>query len=60
MAGEAAIPQEGLLLDLDAAKGITLDAEKRVIDWKNQAAAAPHLHFARQDGGRKVAGLPGE
>jgi hypothetical protein len=52
---QPAIQQEGLLLDLDAAKGITLDAEKRVVDWKNQAVAAPHLHFTKQDQGRKIA-----
>ncbi len=55
VASEAALPQEGLLLDLDAAKGITLDAEKRVTDWKNQAGTAPHLNFVKQDRGRKIA-----
>jgi hypothetical protein len=54
MAGEPAIQQEGMLLDLDAAKGLTLDAEQRVTEWKNQAVAAPQLRFTKQDQGRKI------
>jgi hypothetical protein len=54
LAKEPAIAQETLILDLDAARGISLDSEQRVIAWKNQASAAPQLEFLVQDKGRSI------
>jgi hypothetical protein len=47
---------EGLILDLDAAKGIKLEDGDRVFEWHNQAPTKPNLVFVKQDGGRKEAG----
>ena len=50
----------GLLVDLDAARGLTLDAQGRVAKWVNQAGPAEARDFVGQDKGRKVpgSGLP--
>jgi len=52
----APLPNEGLLVDLDAARGVTLDAQGRVARWSNQAGGAETRDFVGQDKGRKVAG----
>ena len=51
---------EGLLVDLDASRGITLDAQARVAKWVNQVGPAETRDFVGQDKGRKVpgSGLP--
>jgi hypothetical protein len=51
---------EGLLVDLDAARGLTLDAQSRVTQWTNQVGPAAARDFVGQDKGRKVpgSGLP--
>lgn len=51
---------EGLRVDLDAARGVTSDAQGRVAKWTNQAGPAEIREFVGQDKGRKVpgSGLP--
>jgi hypothetical protein len=51
-----ALPAEGLVLDLDAAKGVVLEDGDRVASWKNQAPAHPDMLFVKRDEGRKEAG----
>lgn len=51
-----ALPAEGLLLDLDAAKGITLEDGDKVSAWENQAPTAKARLFVKQDEGRKEKG----
>jgi hypothetical protein len=51
-----ALPTNGLLLDLDAAKGITLEDGDKVAAWENQAPAARAKMFMKQDKGRNVNG----
>ena len=50
------LPEEGLLLDLDAAKGLTLEDGDRVSAWENQAPGAKAKLFVKQDEGRKEKG----
>ena len=56
----AELPRAGLMVDLDAAKGTTLDAEGRVTTWANQAGPASLRSFVGQPKGRAEAtsGLP--
>lgn len=51
-----ALPEEGLLLDLDAAKGHTLEDGDKVSAWENQAPEAKAKLFVKQDEGRKEKG----
>lgn len=51
-----ALPEEGLLLDLDAAKGLNLEDGDKVSVWENQAPAAKAKLFVKQDEGRKEKG----
>lgn len=51
-----ALTEEGLLLDLDAAKGLTLEDCDKVSAWENQAPAAKAKLFVKQDEGRKEKG----
>lgn len=51
-----ALPQENLLLDLDAAKGLTLENGDKVAAWENQAPGAKAKLFVKQDEGRKEKG----
>ena len=50
------LPAEGLLVDLDAARGVTLDAQGRVARWVSQTGPVEAREFVGQDKGRKVAG----
>jgi hypothetical protein len=57
----ADIPSSGLLVDLDAAKGVTLDAQGRVTAWTNQVGGATTTAlFIGQPKGRAepTSGLP--
>jgi hypothetical protein len=56
----ADIPATGLLVDLDAAKGVTLDAQGRVTAWSNQAGPDATRAFVGQPKGRTepTSGLP--
>ena len=51
-----ALPAEGLILDLDAAKGLTLEDQDKVSAWENQAPMAKAKLFVKQDKGRKENG----
>ena len=50
------LPTTGLILELDAAKGVTRQEENKVIAWKNQVATSPAKEFVLQDKGRKEPG----
>ena len=50
------LPAHGLVLDLDAAKGLTLEDGDKVAVWRNQVAASPAKDFVKRDEGRKQAG----
>lgn len=56
----ADIPAAGLMVDLDAARGVTADAQGRVTAWTNQAGPAELRKFVGQPKGRSDAtsGLP--
>lgn len=55
-AEEPALPQQSLVIDLDAAKGLTLEDVNKVAGWKNQAPGAEAKDFVKRDEGRKQAG----
>lgn len=56
----AELPRTGLMVDLDAAKGVALDTQGRVTSWTNQAGPAELRDFVGQPKGRAEAtsGLP--
>lgn len=56
----AEFPRNALMVDLDAAKGVTLDKEGRVTAWSNQAGPDTLRMFVGQPKGRTEAssGLP--
>lgn len=55
-AARAELPGEGLVLDLDAAKGVSLEDGDRVAGWRNQVAASSAKDFVKRDEGRKEPG----
>ena len=50
------LPRDGLLLDLDASRGVVLEDGDRVGKWLNQAPGNQAREFVRQDQGRPEAG----
>lgn len=51
------LPDQGLVIDLDAAKGLTLEDGGKVTAWTNQAAGASTAkEFVKRDEGRKEPG----
>ncbi|MDA0193653.1 MAG: hypothetical protein O2887_00915 [Bacteroidetes bacterium] len=46
----------GLILDLDADKGVTLEDGNMVINWKNQVVGFAAQDFAQRDKGRDIPG----
>lgn len=50
------VPQQGVLLDLDASKGVTCEDGDHVVQWSNQVTTSPAKEFVKRDEGRKVAG----
>lgn len=54
--GAAALPREGLILDLDADRGVEVEDGDRVAKWTNQVAAFPAREFVKRDEGRKEPG----
>ncbi len=50
------VESKGLLLDLDASKGVKLEDGDRVVSWANQAPGKTARQFVKQDGGRKQQG----
>lgn len=55
LAGGAAEPA-GLILDLDAAKGLTLEDGDRVAQWTSEVPGTPPRVFVKRDQGRKEPG----
>ncbi len=53
---QAQIAETGLVLDLDADKGVEVEDSDRVVQWTNQVATFPAKEFVKQDEGRKVPG----
>ena len=47
---------KGLILDLDAQKGLTLEDGNKVAQWENQAPGSSARLFVKQDEGREKAG----
>jgi len=56
LAAAQEIPSNGLILDLDAARGVTVVEGGKVVSWQNQIASSPAKEFILQDKGRKEAG----
>lgn len=56
LAAAEELPEKGLVLDLDAAKGLTLEDGDKVAAWRNQVAASPAKDFVKRDEGRKEPG----
>ena len=54
--GDATIPAVGLVLDLDARYGLTLEAGNRVAAWRSQAPTIEPVNFIKRDQGRDPAG----
>ena len=53
---KAQIAAKGLILDLDADKGVEVEDGDRVVKWTNQVAAFAARDFVKQDDGRKEPG----
>jgi hypothetical protein len=53
---QAQIPTKGLILDLNADKGVEVEDGDRVVKWTNQVAESPGRDFVKQDKGRKEPG----
>lgn len=56
LANAQEIPTSGLILDLDAAQGLTLEDNDKVSIWRNQIETSPAKDFVKRDEGRKEAG----
>lgn len=54
-AGENLLPMAGLMLDLNAAKGLEAEAGNRVIKWTSEVGEK-RFEFVKQDGGRSQPG----
>jgi hypothetical protein len=52
----AQIPRDGLILDLDADRGVVVEEGNRVVKWTSQVDGAPARDFVKQDAGRTVSG----
>ena len=52
----AELPTAGLMLDLDAAKGLTMEDGDRVATWRSEIQGQAPLDFIKRDLGREVAG----
>lgn len=53
---QAQIPAKGLILDLDADKGVEVEDGDRVVKWTNQVTTFTARDFLKQDEGRKEPG----
>lgn len=53
---EAQVVEQGLILDLDADKGVMVEDGDRVVRWRNQVASFAARDFVKQDEGRKEPG----
>lgn len=52
----AQLPQDGLILDLNADKDVAVEDGNRVVRWSNQIAGFEAKDFVKQDEGRKEPG----
>ncbi len=52
----AELPTAGLMLDLDAAKGLAIEDGDRVAAWRSEIQESAPLDFIKRDQGREVAG----
>ncbi len=52
----AELPMAGLMLDLDAAKGLTMEDGDRVAAWRSEVPGEAPRDFIKRDLGREVAG----
>jgi len=50
---QAQVTAKGLILDLDADKGVQVEDGDRVIKWTNQVTTFAARDFVKQDQGRK-------
>lgn len=55
-AADAQVVRKGLILDLDADKGVELEDDDRVVKWTNQVPASAPRDFVKRDKGRKRPG----
>ncbi len=55
-AAQAQIASKGLILDLDADKGVEVEDGDRVVKWSNQIPTSAARDFVKQDAGRKQPG----
>jgi hypothetical protein len=53
---QAQVTAKGLILDLDADKGVTVEDGNRVVKWVNQVTTFAARDFVKQDQGRKEPG----
>jgi hypothetical protein len=53
---QAQVTAKGLILDLDADKGVTVEDGDRVVKWTNQVTTFAARDFVKQDQGRKEPG----
>jgi hypothetical protein len=53
---QAQVTAKGLILDLDADKGVTVEDGDRVVKWVNQVTTFAARDFVKQDQGRKEPG----
>ncbi|WP_367873987.1 hypothetical protein [Luteolibacter sp. Populi] len=56
LAIEPLLPAKDLILDLDAARGVTSEDGDQVAKWTNQAPGAVAKDFVKRDEGRKEPG----
>ena len=55
-AAEAQIADKGLILDLDADRGVEVEDDNRVVKWTNQVTSFAARDFVKRDKGRKEPG----
>lgn len=53
---EAQVPEKGLIIDLDADRGVEVEDGDRVVKWTNQVTAFAAKDFVKQDTGRQEPG----
>jgi hypothetical protein len=53
----AQVVEKGLILDLDADKGVEVEDGDRVVKWTNEVAAFAAEDFLKRDQGRREPGL---
>jgi hypothetical protein len=54
VAAQGRVIEKGLILDLDADKGVTVEDDDRVVKWANQVASFAAQDFVKQDQGHNA------